>query len=56
MNTTTTAVIACALLVVVLAMSMSWVGVLIGLAPLVVLGGRELYGRYLVARTERAKK
>ncbi|MEU0938032.1 hypothetical protein [Embleya sp. NPDC005971] len=53
---TTTAVVACVLLVVVLAMSTSWVGVLIGLAPLVVIGGRELYGRYLAAQTERAKK
>jgi len=41
---------------VVLAMTMSWVGVVAGLAPLALLGSKELYERYLKARSERATK
>jgi len=46
----------CVVLALVLAMTTSWVGVVLALTPLVLLGSKELYERYLKARTERGKK
>jgi len=43
-------------LAMVLAMTTSWVGVVLTLAPLALLGSKELYERYLKARSERATK
>jgi len=43
-------------LAVALARSSSWVAFVGGLTPLVLLGSKELYERYLKAQTERAKK